>query len=224
MRINTNIASMNAQQINSNTNKEIGSSLEKLASGHSINKASDDAAGLAIADNLRTQATSLNQGIKNANSGVAMIQMADKAMEEQANILDTVKTKLIQAATDSTTDDGRASLQSDINKLLTQFDNIAEQTNLLALNAAIEAARAGEHGLGFSVVAEEVRSLAQKSAEAAKETTQIIDDSIKQINQGNNEAQTTNDSFEIIINKIDKTVNLISEITLSSKEQDEGMK
>jgi|SaaInl4_135m_RNA_FD_contig_81_83286_length_2213_multi_5_in_0_out_0_1 flagellin len=129
MRINSNIAGMNAQQINSNTESKMAKSLEKLASGQSINRAADDAAGLSIADKLKTQGNSINQGIKNANSGVAMIQMADKAMEEQANILDTVKTKLIQAATDSTTDDGRASLQSDINKLLTQFDNIAEQTN-----------------------------------------------------------------------------------------------
>jgi flagellin len=129
MRINTNIASMNAQQISNNTNKEIGSSLEKLASGHSINKASDDASGLAIADKLRTQASSLNQGIKNANSGVAMIQMADKAMEEQSNILDTIKTKLIQASDATTTADGRAAIQNDISKLLEQFDNISSQTD-----------------------------------------------------------------------------------------------
>jgi flagellin len=129
MRINTNIASMNAQQLSSNTQKEIGSSLEKLASGHSINKASDDAAGLAIADKLRTQASSINQGIKNANSGVAMIQMADKAMEEQSNILNTVKTKLIQASNDTVSIEGRAAIQSDITALLTQFDNIASQTD-----------------------------------------------------------------------------------------------
>jgi flagellin len=129
MRINTNIASMNAQQISSNTNKEIGSSLEKLASGHSINKAADDASGLAIADKLRTQASSLQQGIKNANSGVAMIQMADKAMDEQSNILDTIKTKLIQAADVSTSSEGRNAIAKDINKLLTQLDNIAEQTD-----------------------------------------------------------------------------------------------
>jgi flagellin len=129
MRINTNIASMNAQQINSNTNKEIGSSLEKLASGHSINKASDDAAGLAIADKLRTQASSINQGIKNANSGVAMIQMADKAMEEQSNILNTIKTKLIQASDASTTADGRVAISADIDKLLESLDNIATQTD-----------------------------------------------------------------------------------------------
>ncbi len=129
MRINTNVASMNAQQINSNTQKEIGNSLEKLASGHSINKASDDAAGLAISDKLRTQADSLNQGIKNSNSGVAMIQMADKAMEEQSNILNTVKTKLIQAGTATTTDDGVKNISDDIKKLLTQLDNIASQTD-----------------------------------------------------------------------------------------------
>jgi flagellin len=129
MRINTNIASMNAQQLNTNTQKEIGSSLEKLASGHSINKAADDGAGLAISDKLRTQADSLNQGIKNANSGVAMIQMADKAMEEQSNILNTVKTKLIQAADSSTTTDGKSAIKEDIEKLLSQLDNIASQTD-----------------------------------------------------------------------------------------------
>ena len=129
MRINTNIASLTAQEASVNTNKSLSSSLEKLGSGLRINKASDDASGLAIADKLRTQASSLGQGISNANSASALIQIADKAMAEQSNILDTVKTKLIQASTSTTNDDGREAIRKDINKLLTQFDNIAAQTN-----------------------------------------------------------------------------------------------
>ena len=128
MRINTNIASMNAQQISNNVNKEIGSSLEKLASGHSINKASDDAAGLAIADNLRTQATSLNQGIKNANSGVAMIQMADKALDEVSNLLDTMKAKAMQGANGDSSATGLASLKADLEAMSKNIDSIFSDT------------------------------------------------------------------------------------------------
>jgi flagellin len=129
MRINTNVASMNAQENATNTAKTINSSLEKLSSGLRINKAADDASGLAIADKLRTQASSLKQGIANANSASALIQIADKAMAEQSNILDIVKQKLIQAGTSTTSSDGREAIRKDINKLLTQFDNIAAQTN-----------------------------------------------------------------------------------------------
>ena len=134
MRINTNIASLTAQEASVNTNKSLSSSLEKLGSGLRINKASDDASGLAIADKLRTQASSLGQGISNANSASALIQIADKAMAEQSNILDTVKTKLIQAGTDTTSSDGRAAINADIGKLLTQFDAIATQTNYNGTN------------------------------------------------------------------------------------------
>ncbi|MBI3873492.1 MAG: flagellin [Arcobacter sp.] len=102
---------------------------EKLSSGLRINKASDDASGLAIADKLRTQKNSIQQSVSNANSAVAMIQIADKAMGEQSNILDIVKTKLIQAATATTSNEGRQAVAKDINKLLTQLDNIASQTN-----------------------------------------------------------------------------------------------
>ena len=129
MRINTNVASLTAQEASINTNKALSSSLEKLGSGLRINKASDDASGLAIADKLRTQASSLGQGISNANSASALIQIADKAMAEQSNILDTVKQKLIQASTSTTNADGREAIRKDVNKLLTQFDNIAAQTN-----------------------------------------------------------------------------------------------
>ncbi|AXK49630.1 flagellin [Aliarcobacter trophiarum LMG 25534] len=129
MRINTNVSSLNAQESSINTNNSIKSSLEKLSSGLRINKASDDASGLAIADKLRTQVTSINQGISNGNSAVALLQIADKSMAEQSKILDTIKSKLIQANTDTTSQAGRTAIAKDVNKLLDQLNNIANQTN-----------------------------------------------------------------------------------------------
>lgn len=148
MRINTNVSSLTAQEAAQNTGKSITGSLEKLSTGNRINKASDDASGLAIADKLRTQATSIKQGIDNGNSAVALLQIADKSMAEQSNILDTVKAKLIQANTDTTSKDGREAIRKDISKLLEQLDNIASQTNyngtsLLQASAGSTAASAG---------------------------------------------------------------------------------
>ena len=129
MRINTNVASLTALESNTQVNKNLTNSLEKLSSGLRINKASDDASGLAIADKLRTQASSVTQAIANGNSAVALIQIADKAMAEQSNILDIVKQKLIQAATATTSAEGRVAIGKDIDKLLTQLNEIANQTN-----------------------------------------------------------------------------------------------
>ncbi|MGA1933638.1 flagellin [Arcobacter sp. YIC-464] len=129
MRINTNVAAMQAMESNSNTNKVLGTSLEKLSSGLRINKASDDASGLSIADKLRTQASGTGQAISNGSSAIALTQIADKAMAEQSNILDIVKTKLIQAATATTSTAGRQAIGKDVDKLLDQLDNIAQQTN-----------------------------------------------------------------------------------------------
>ena len=143
MVINTNISSLTAQEAAKNTNNTLSSSLEKLSSGLKINKASDDASGLAIADKLRTQATSINQAVDNGNSAVALLQIADKSMAEQSNILDTVKAKLIQYNTATTSTEGKASIIADITALTTQLDNIAKQTNyngttLLNTTAAID--------------------------------------------------------------------------------------
>ncbi len=118
MRINTNIAALTAMENNVQVNKQLGGSLEKLSSGLRINKASDDASGMAIADKLRTQASSIGQGIANANSANALIQIADKAMAEQSNILDIVKTKLIQGSTSTTSTEGKEAIRKDIQKLL----------------------------------------------------------------------------------------------------------
>lgn len=159
MRINTNVSSLNAQESAVNTSKSLSTSLEKLSSGLRINKASDDASGLAIADKLRTQATSINSGIANGNSAVTLLQIADKSMAEQSNILDTIKSKLIQANTDTTSVAGRTSIAKDITKLLGQLNNIAEQTNYNGTNllqaarttSSLAGVRASMGGLSFQV-------------------------------------------------------------------------
>ena len=129
MKVITNVATLIASEYGVLNQKSVSSSLEKLSYGLQINKASDDASGMAIADKLRTQRSGLNQSIDNANSAVALIQIADKAMSEQSTILDIIKFKLVQASTDTTSSDGRNAIARDINKLLDQLDDIASQTN-----------------------------------------------------------------------------------------------
>jgi flagellin len=128
-RINTNIAAMNAHANSSMVNRALDSSLEKLSSGLRINKAADDASGMAIADSLRGQASSLGQAVSNANDAIGLIQIADKAMDEQTKILDTIKTKATQAAQDGQSADSRKALQADITKLMEELDNIAGTTS-----------------------------------------------------------------------------------------------
>jgi flagellin len=120
---------MDATQQSNTINRLMGSSLEKLTTGYRINKASDDASGLAIADKLRTQSTSLTQATANGNSAVALLDITDGALDNQGEILDEIKGKLVQAADATTSDEGREAIRKDINKLLTQIDNIANGTN-----------------------------------------------------------------------------------------------
>ena len=128
-RINTNVAALNAHTNGVVNNRTINEALSKLSSGLRINKAADDASGMAIADSLRSQSSALGQAIANANDGINLIQTADKAMDEQIKILDTIKVKATQSAQDGQTAETRQALQADITRLMEQLDNIASQTS-----------------------------------------------------------------------------------------------
>ncbi len=128
-RINTNIGALNAHANSVVNANALDKSLSRLSSGLRINSAADDASGMAIADSLRSQAATLGQAINNGNDAIGILQTADKAMDEQLKILDTIKVKATQAAQDGQSTKTRNMLQADINRLMEELDNIANTTS-----------------------------------------------------------------------------------------------
>ena len=128
-RINTNIAAMTAHTNATMNNRNLDGSLNKLSSGLRINTAADDASGLTIANSLRAQSSSLGQAVANGNDAIGLIQTADGALSEYSNILNTIKTKSVQAASDGQNTASRLSIQKDIDRLLENLNNIAKTTS-----------------------------------------------------------------------------------------------
>lgn len=127
-RINTNIGAATAHMSATMNNRELDNSLSRLSSGLRINKAADDASGLAIANALRAQSSGLGQAIRNANDGISLVQTADGALEESGNILNRLRTLAVQASNDTQNTASRSAIGLEVTKLLTNINAVNSQT------------------------------------------------------------------------------------------------
>jgi flagellin len=128
MRITTNVASINAQRTMTVSQKELAKSFAQLASGSRITKAADDAAGLAISENLKSQIRSFSQASRNANDGISLVQVAEGGLNESSNILTRLRELGIQAASDTIGDQERGFLDKEVQQLKSEFERIAQTT------------------------------------------------------------------------------------------------
>ncbi|MHC1744211.1 MAG: methyl-accepting chemotaxis protein [Syntrophobacteraceae bacterium] len=189
-----------------------------------------------------TQVSSASQSLaEGASQQAAAIEETSSSLEQlssmtkqnahnaqQANSLMDEAKRIIYAANESM---GRlteamaeiAKASEDTSRIIRTIDEIAFQTNLLALNAAVEAARAGEAGAGFAVVADEVRNLALRAADAAKNTTDLIEGTVKKVKDGSELMITTNQAFQQVAGSAGKVAELVGEITAASDEQAQGI-
>jgi methyl-accepting chemotaxis protein len=189
-----------------------------------------------------TQVSSASQTLaEGASEQAASLEETSSSLEEMSSMTsrnsenaDKVKNLVIEtrAAADEGTRDMQAmasamndikSSSDDIAKIIKSIDEIAFQTNILALNAAVEAARAGEAGMGFAVVAEEVRNLAQRAASSARETTSKIENAVAKTSQGVELTERVAKSLRDIVERIRKVETLAQEVASASKEQSQGL-
>jgi flagellin len=133
LRIKTNVESLVAQRGLSNSNNELSSSYEKLASGQRINKSADDAAGLAISENLRAKTRGLNQAKRNANDGVSLVQVAESGLSEMSNIMVRMRELTVQAASDTVGEREKGYIQKEFDQLSQEIDRISETTEFNGL-------------------------------------------------------------------------------------------
>ena len=159
------------------TEYNLNKNLERLATGHRINRAADDAAGLYIADQLKTYAVSLNQGTKNAQDGISMAQIAQGSLEEVYNILNDVKAKAIQAANDTNDSTNRKTIQQDINKLVDAIGKIFSDTEFNGKHIFSSAAQTftiqygGRTNQSLAVVSDTAQATAGANSSAASTVT-----------------------------------------------------
>jgi len=197
-----------AEQVSSGAG-QVTSSSQLLAEG-----ASEQASSLEeTSSSLEEMASMTRQNAENADQAKGMMAEAGQLMKK----VDEHMTGMVHAIEEIT----RTSEET--GKIIKTIDEIAFQTNLLALNAAVEAARAGEAGAGFAVVADEVRNLAMRAAEAAKNTSSLIENTLLAVKNGNNLTQSTKDAFKENMEISVKVAELVGEIAAASNEQAQGI-
>jgi len=216
------------------TVKQVGEDLTNMI--QQIQKVSDQIANGAsqVSDSsqsLSDGATQQASSIQQISASVSEMSSQTRQNADSASTASDLSASAHKAADDGMQQMGEMTLAMDdinesgqnIAKIIKVIDEIAFQTNLLALNAAVEAARAGQHGKGFAVVAEEVRNLAARSAKAASETSDLIENSVSKAHHGQQVAQKTSSALTEIVNRIQKVTSLVGEIATASQEQATGI-
>ena len=188
---------------------EVSASSQSLAEG-----ASEQAASLEeTSSSLEEMASMTKQNADHANQANTLMKEITQVVEESNTAMGHLTTSMKDISTAS----------EETSKIIKTIDEIAFQTNLLALNAAVEAARAGDAGAGFAVVADEVRNLAIRAAEAAKNTTNLIEGTIKKIKEGTEQVNKAGDAFQLVASSTTKMGELVGEVAAASNEQAQGI-
>jgi flagellin len=220
--INTNVQSLNAQRNLSTTQKSLATSMQRLSSGLRINSASDDAAGLAISENMRANIRSMNQAVRNANDGVSLLQTAEGALNETGNILIRMRELATQSATGTVSSDQRTYINNEFTQLKSEVDRIASATqfngaNLLqggttnTVSFQIGAGTTGNDTIGVTIGAADTTTIGVSSSSVSdvagsKAAIDAIDGAIKSISSSRGNLGAVQNRLQNTINNLQVAV------------------